>query len=182
MSTTTPREPDVADQRPPLALTLRSLPLRDDPRCRWGLVAFALALAIIVGMATASLLWALAAVACLALAAWRALVPVSYEVSSFGVTERFLGRARRFPWRSIGHWEVLRSGIIVTPQPRPAPIDRLRSLFIPWGDRKEEIVALFHFYAGTSRLADSSRRSTSPLPRSPAHESPEDQAGGAPGS
>ncbi len=81
-----------------------------------------------------------------AVAGWRFFVPVTFELNSEGVHQWFLGRHRRIPWTEVRRHRVFRSGTLLLPYERDAPIDVLHGLFLPWGRRREESLAQLRYY------------------------------------
>src|SRR5687768_1801760 len=55
----------------------------------------------VVWLQTGSAGWSLVAVALMAVALWRSLMPVHLELGANGLIEQSLGRRRRIPWVSI---------------------------------------------------------------------------------
>lgn len=93
--------------------------------------------------------WLAACVAALVLflAAWRFFLPVRVEIKETGVFQTVLGHRRRIAWETVGHCDVCRHGILLTPDRRhTGPLEALRGIYIDWGSRQEEVLpaVLFH--------------------------------------
>lgn len=95
---------------------------------------------------TGSLSMALLAVAALALSLWRFFVPVVFELNVDGVHQRILGRNVQFSWLSVRQYRVFSDGVLLLPYDESCPIDALRGLYLPWRDRREEVLANVRFY------------------------------------
>jgi hypothetical protein len=107
-----------------------------------GLLAAGLAVRGVTGYTYLALL----AVAALALSLWRFFLPVVFTISAEGVNESLLGRDRRIPWLAIRRYEVYPKGVLLLPHSDAARVDCFRGLFLPWGDHRQEIVALLNYY------------------------------------
>ena len=157
-TSSTPSQPSTpsrhrALQAPP-AVIFTSWPVRQSWPVACGVTGSVVVTGLAVWIVVQSVLCAAAAVAVILVGLWRSLVPITYELGSFGITIDILGRVRRISWSAVGTWEVVRGGIVITPRPRPAPIDRLGGLFLPWEDRQQGVLASFRYYAPTLRSGD----------------------------
>ena len=128
----------------------------DEPRTRWGAATAILVAAVAAGWTTGSVAAALVAAVCLGLALWRIFVPARYEIDAVGVAEKTFRRQRRVPWRAVGCWDISRDGVHLHPQSDPAPIDRFRTLYVPWGPERERVLGLLRYHAGAPRDATGS--------------------------
>lgn len=133
------------DEPPPL-VRWRSWPLRDNPLVGVLILAGVLVAGMYVFRASTQLHLAVGAAAVLAVAGWRFFVPVTFELNSEGVHQWVFGRHRRIPWTEIRKHRIFPSGTLLLPYEREAPIDVLHGLFLPWGRRREEILAQLRYY------------------------------------
>jgi hypothetical protein len=82
---------------------------------------------------------------------WRVWIPVTFEIGPLGVTRSVLGRQRRIAWSAVGSVKRLPTGVLLLAEVRPAALDTLRGVWIPFGDQREEILAsVEHYLAGRS--------------------------------
>jgi hypothetical protein len=82
----------------------------------------------------------------LAVSAWRFFVPVTFELNAEGVHQWVWGRHRRIPWSDIRHHQMFSSGVLLLPYEHGAPMDVMHGLFLPWGMRRDEILAQLRYY------------------------------------
>jgi hypothetical protein len=82
--------------------------------------------------------------ALLAVAAWRYFVPVQYEINPQGVFQEVFGMRHRISWRSIGHVELGRDGLLLAPA--RVCCAACRGLYLPWGRHRAEVLALVHYH------------------------------------
>ncbi len=148
MSTPTRRMP-LAEAPP--AVRLRSCPVYD--AWPWSALALAglAAIGLLVQWSMESIGLALVTMVLLAATVWRFWIPVWFEVDERGITQRFLGHARRIPWHSIGCYEPRAAGIVFQPVARMALLDALAALYVPWQDHREQLCALADHYLGEQR-------------------------------
>lgn len=136
----------------PPPCTWRSWPLAERGWRRRLLPGAILAAGVTVGLSTDRPGWALATTVLLAIAAWRYFVPVVYELGTLGITQQVFSRQRRLPWRSIGGYEIRSSGVFLSPQSEPGPLDAFGGLYLPWCDHEDEVLASVEYYlAGRCR-------------------------------
>jgi hypothetical protein len=140
-----PTNSSWTDEPPPL-VRWRSWPLRENPLIGMLALAGLVGAGMYVYWATGRMHLAIGAALALAVAGWRFFVPVTFELNSEGVHQWFLGRHRRIPWTEVRRHRVFRSGTLLLPYERDAPIDVLHGLFLPWGRRREEILAQLRYY------------------------------------
>lgn len=110
----------------------------------WLLTTVMLLLAALTGWIMSSAVWAVLACGLLALAAWRYFVPVYFEISPQGIFQEVFGRRRRISWRSIGHVEQGRDGLLLAPSGVVCPA--VRGLYLPWGHHRAEVLALVDYH------------------------------------
>jgi hypothetical protein len=89
---------------------------------------------------------ALLAIAALALSLWRFFLPVVFTLSADGVHKSLLGRDRRIPWLAIRRYEVYPKGVLLFPYTDATWVDSFQCLFLPWGNHRQEILALLNYY------------------------------------
>lgn len=134
-----------ADEPPPL-VRWRRWPLRDN---------FLLGALALVGLVAAGMLvyWqtdrlylAIGAALVIAVATWRFFVPVTFELNAEGVHQWVFGRHRRIPWSEIRQHQIFSSGVLLLPYEHGSPIEVMQGLFLPWGMRRDEILAQIRYY------------------------------------
>ncbi len=128
----------------------RSWPLADD-LLRTMIVVVGLVVAwVVVRWVTGQTAMAVIALVALAISLWRFFLPVSYELSVEGVDQWFFGHKRRIPWKTVRRYEIRPAGVLLLPRSERCPMDVFRGLYLPWGNRREEILAQLHSYLGES--------------------------------
>ena len=133
-------------QEAPASVRWRSWPLRE--RLVLGALVLATWATAVVGIQqyTESLSMALLAGAALMVSLWRFVVPVVFELDVDGVHQWILGRHVQIPWPSVRQYRVFSDGVLLLPYAESCPIDAFRGLYLPWRDRREEVLANIRFY------------------------------------
>ena len=144
-SDSTPASSTWADEPPPL-VRWRCWPLRDNFLIGAMGVAALVAAGMLVFWQTDRLHLAILAGLILGGTAWRFFVPVTFELNAEGVHQWIGGRHRRIPWSEIRRHEIFSSGVLLLPYEQGAPIDVMHGLFLPWGVRRDEILAQLRYY------------------------------------
>ena len=139
--------PASAARAAPVEVRVVNWPLRDEPWRACAMLLMLAGLAIATGDQLGVPAGALAAVV-LAVAAWRLWIPVTWELNSHGVTETVFGRSIRIPWNAIGSWRDYPGGVLLLPEPDPAPALALRGRFVAWRKHRLEVLALLEYYVG----------------------------------
>lgn len=146
----------------PIDLVLKCWPLRDEPRRGWIVGAGPMVAAYVVWWVTGDLALAVAGCVALAGAMWRDFLPITYVISANGISQQvriMRGRSirrRRIGWSAVGRCEFHSEGVMVTPQRNGAPIDRMRGIFLPYAQRREELSQAIHQYATWAEIVDES--------------------------
>lgn len=137
-----------AEAEPSAAPTIRwrSWPLVDNSRWSWLLPAGILSTGIAVWWLGGGTLLSLTAILALSVAMWQFLVPVTFEICSFGVRRYALGRMRLVPWSAIRAYQLRSTGIVFFQRPDPTIIDRLSSWFVPYPSDEDEVVVAVRLY------------------------------------
>jgi hypothetical protein len=133
----------------PEEVTISDWALRDRP------LASSVAMTLAAG-ATWLAVWAtnnwiigvLVAVA-LALTLWRTWLPIQYELSASGITQRVLHLERRIPWTAVRAHEIKADGVLFLPDDTIAPASPLRGLYLHWGAHREQVLAQIHYHLPT---------------------------------
>ena len=133
------------DEAPPL-VRWRSWPLRDHLLLGALAIAGLIGVGLLVQWQTDRLHLAIGAAAAVAVAAWRFFVPITFELNAEGVHQWIFGRHRRIPWSEIRSHRMLASGVLLLPYEQGPPIDVMHGLFLPWGLRRDEILAQLRYY------------------------------------
>jgi len=131
---------------PPRPIQWRSWPLRDNLATAAAVAVGASGVAAGVYWVTAQLHLASLAALVLLVSLWRCLVPIQFELNVHGVHQWVFGRYRRIPWREVRSYRVCSSGVLLLPTEAPCPIDSARGLFVPWGNRREEVLAHVRYF------------------------------------
>jgi hypothetical protein len=132
-----PSEPTIS------TLTWRSWPLVDRARSSWVIVVGVLAVGVFAWYASESLLLGVLALAAVAITLWQFFVPVWYEIGPLGLGTSALGRSRLLAWHAVRSYQLRPSGVAFHRRAQPAPIDALRSTFMPFpADADDALLAL----------------------------------------
>ena len=131
---------------PPPTVRWKAWPLRD----RWWATPAVLGACILVAglvyLASQRIHLAIFAAVLLALAGWRLILPVKFDLDQDGVHQSIGKRYRCIPWTEIGHYEIDKRGVFFSPFKESCPTDAMRSVYIPWGAHKDEIMSHINFF------------------------------------
>jgi hypothetical protein len=72
--------------------------------------------------------------------------PTTYEFSPKGIIRSRLKRRSRMAWSDIVRYERQSDGVLLSTDSQPWPLTGLRSWFVRWDGRRDELVALLDFY------------------------------------
>ena len=149
MSTPAPSADDrkvIVVDGPSPELQMLHWPLRDEPIATAASLCVALAISAGIGLMAASIVWGIVAAVALMLSLWRMWVPVEFRFCRLGVIQTALRRSWRIPWTSLAGYEVRQAGILLLPDDDNSILGRLKGLYIPWGEQKDELLALIDHY------------------------------------
>lgn len=104
------------------------------------------AVGLFVYWQTGRLHLAIGAALAIAVTTWRFFVPVTFELNAEGVHQWVFGRHRRIPWSEIRQHQIFSSGVLLLPYEHGSPIEVMQGLFLPWGMRRDEILAQIRYY------------------------------------
>lgn len=130
----------------PTVLRWRDWPLVDRGRWSWTVPLGVLSIGALTGTISAN--WLVGASVAVALAAtlWQFLLPAVYELNSVGFSRQVLGHSRLVPWQAVRAFQPRSTGIVFFQREDPAPIDALRSEFLPYAsDEDETLCTVRHF-------------------------------------
>jgi len=127
---------------PLTSMSFRTWPIVHERTRVWPVLVGVLVVTVAVGVSTDSLGWALTAVTLFALALWRMLLPIYFELSQFGITQRALGRRWSIPWAAIRGYEIHGQGIVLLSRSDDSPVGRLGGIYIPWSAYRSELLEL----------------------------------------
>jgi hypothetical protein len=127
-------------------------PIRQGAPASWLIVLGLLLVGCVTGLATGRVVWALIVLLLLAGATWKWFLPVRYRIDNQGVSEEVFGRTRLVPWNKVGSCLVRHQGIVLIKHAAPVPLDAFGAWYVPWGDRREEVLAQAKRYLGEDRL------------------------------
>lgn len=150
-----PVPPPVED-----VVSLRNWPLRDDVPTSWLLLVAIGAVAVGVGMLSASPLAGAAAWFAMIVSLWRLWLPVRFEIGPRGLAQQVLGWRRLIVWRNIPRVEVRPQGIVFHASSNPSRFALLRSIYVRDGRHREQILRIVQTYA-----ANGIRRGSSMIAR-----------------
>lgn len=142
-----PSEPGGSPSAPsPQSVRWRSWPVRDH---FFRAVLFLLGVSAVAGgvwYLTGRIHLAGLALLVLLLAAARLFIPRSFEAGALGLDQWSLGRRRRIPWRGVGRLEIHPRGVLLLPRADDCPMDTFHAFYLPWGRRRDEVLAAIHQY------------------------------------
>jgi len=133
---------------PPPSLRWQSWPLSREPVVAVFVTAGLLLAWIVVQSITGQTHLAFLTTLAVAISVWRFLIPVSFQLSPKGVDQRFLGRQKRIPWKSISRYEVCPGGVLLLPHGDRCAMQIFKGLYIAWEGRREEILNQMQYYLG----------------------------------
>ena len=87
------------------------------------------------------------------LALWRLWLPVTYQLGSKGVVERACGHSRHIDWLRVTRAELQPRGVLLLADRTQTPLAIIHGVFVPWRNRREQVIALVEHFAG-SRIHD----------------------------
>ena len=133
---------------PPPSVRWRVWPLLEQPS--WGacIVAAITFTGLITHWATDRPQLGLLVSFALMAAIWRFFLPTSFELDRHGLDQRRFGHHRRVPWKAIRRHERCEAGVLLLPRTDDCPLDRLRGLFLPWAEKRDEVLAQIDFHLG----------------------------------
>jgi hypothetical protein len=73
----------------------------------------------------------------------NAVVPARFGVGSQGAWADYRVFRRDFPWSRVRRVSWEKSGLFLSPFPRPTPLENFRGLFLPWGSSNKEEIRAF---------------------------------------
>jgi hypothetical protein len=111
------------------------------------LAVMALSIAgLLAGATTGRFVWAIAVPLVLAACSWRFFVPVRYELDESGVTQQVFGWVQRAAWVDVRRFDVCAHGVMLFSHAETIPLDAFRGLYLPWCDRRDEVLSAVQFY------------------------------------
>jgi hypothetical protein len=146
MSSGSKRREALWTDNPPPTLSWRCWPLGEQAVGTAIVLVCLAAVGVGVHWLTSQIHLAVLAVAVLALAMWRYFLPIHFELTPEGVNQWLFGGHRRIPWTAIHRYEIRSSGVLLLPFADRSAMDAFRGLYLPWGDRREEVLFQVRFY------------------------------------
>jgi hypothetical protein len=128
-------------QEPPAAVRWQSWPLRHDPLHSLLVILALLAVGAAVRWLTGHTYLALIAAAPLLLASWRFFVPAEFELGESGIDQWILRWHRFIPWQAVRRHEIGADGVLLFPYEEHVAMASFRSLYLPWGSHREQVLA-----------------------------------------
>jgi hypothetical protein len=142
-----PSEPfDLSEPPEPPPVQWRSWPLCEHIPASVAVVGGLIAAGVGVRWITGETHLALLAVVVLVLAMWRFFLPKLFELNAEGVNQWLLGRYRRILWSEIRCYRVCSSGVLLLSRAEARPIDVFGGLYVPWGKRRDEVLAQVRYH------------------------------------
>ncbi len=138
---------DVAVLEP---LQWRSWPLVKSPARAAAVLAGIAAVGVLVWASVGSVPLALLAAAAMTASLWRFFLPVTFALSEQGVDQQVYGRRRRIPWRAIRRYQVGSAGVLLVPHGERTVMAPFRSLYLPWENHCDEVLAFMRHYLDPS--------------------------------
>lgn len=139
-------EPAAQDPLSPTVLQWRDWPLVDHGRWSWAVLAGILVVGAGVAYVSLSWVWGVAAVVALAATLWQFLLPSDFELNSVGFSRQMPGYRRLVSWQSVRAYQPRSTGIVLFQRDDPAPVDALRSEFLPYASDEDETLCMVRHY------------------------------------
>jgi hypothetical protein len=148
MGSTVPTKSELGGRQAagPQVLRWRNWPLAQGSWGAWAIVLGIAAAGIGVGLASASAWLGVAAGGALAVTLWQFLLPADYEVNPVGFSRQVVGFRRLVPWQAVRSFQPRAAGIVLFQCDDPAPIDALRSEFLPYSSDEDETLCAVRQY------------------------------------
>jgi hypothetical protein len=148
MGSTVPAKSEQGERHAagPQLVRWRHWPLADCLRWSWAVLAGIAAAGAGVGFVAANGWLGVLAAAALAATLWQFLLPAEYEVNPIGFSRQVLGFRRLVPWQAVRAYQPRSAGIVLFQHDDPAPIDALRSEFLPYAQDEDETLCAVRQY------------------------------------
>ncbi len=145
-----PSQPPQVENLPRPTLSVGSLrwqyrPLIDAPWLVGGLVLMAIVTRWAILRETQRDLDAALAAVLVLLAGWRSLMPTKFELGPAGLKVDTLFRRKRIAWRDVDRIEIGRGGVFLIPP--GSNWGWWRGLYVPWFNRRDDVLAALRQYA-----------------------------------
>ena len=124
--------------------------------CRWPLRDEKLPVAVVfcvtvaasagIGLWGGTMWWGVVALVALLISLWRMWIPVTFHLSELGVVQSALRRRWRRPWEDYFAYEIQNDGVLLLPEDDISVLGRLKGLYIPFADQREEILNVLSEY------------------------------------
>jgi hypothetical protein len=121
---------------------------RDAFRRHLPLYGMMVAAVLIAGIASGSGWGAALGFIVMGAVSWRYWLPQRFELNSKGLQYQALRRGRQIAWRSIHRYEICDDGLRLFPTTEITPVDLFRTLYLPYGPHRDEILRFFEHYLG----------------------------------
>ena len=152
------KDTETRPAHPPLRW--RSWPLRQSAsRSVLATAGLLLAALVVYGLAGRILL-ALLALAALVAGCLRFFLPVEFELSEAGISQRMFGRHRLIPWRAIARYEVCSAGVLLLADTDRFPLAPLHGLYVAWLGNRDEVLAVVRRYLDEPKHKPAAVRNT----------------------
>lgn len=134
---------------PTPTLEIQSWPIRDEGLRGWSPLAVALLLSILLAASPVGIGAGLVAFVLLAIASWRAWIPVRFFLDTRGLRFCLGRRERLLPWPLVAGYRVQRHGVTIFPATKGnIGIDAMRGIYVPFGDQQDALLALLDDFKG----------------------------------
>ena len=130
----------------PEEVTIDDWGLRDRPLASAVAMSLAAGASCLAAWATGSFAMGASVAAALAIILWRTWLPVKYQLNGSGITQSVFRWRRRIPWTAVAGYEAGESGAFVHGGAEGASIGSLHGFLLPWGARREQVLAVLEFY------------------------------------
>lgn len=140
------RDSQVRLRAVPEELTIDDWGLRDRPLASAVAMTLAAGASWLAACATGSFAMGAAVIVALAVVLWRTWLPVKYQLNGVGITQTILGWRRKTPWSAVAGYRAGERGAFVYGGTESRPIGSLQGFLLPWGNRREQVIAALDFY------------------------------------
>ena len=135
----------VVDEQSP-SFDFRRWPLRDEPIPSAIVFLVVVALSIGISYLGGTYWWGMVAATALLVSLWRMWIPVEFELCDLGVIQTAMRRSWRKPWDAYVGYEVRNDGFLLVPVEDSSLLGRLKGLYIPFGDQRDDILEVLAEY------------------------------------
>ena len=145
MSASSVSQPESTLYAAPEVLGIRYWPLVDRPWLALATGGLIAGLAYFCYARFGSLAVAIGGMVTLVASTPQIWLPVYFDVGPAGIARTQLGRRSRMSWQLLDRYRVHPRGVVLVPCGRQGAWRLMRAAYIPFGNQRDEILAVFEF-------------------------------------